>query len=326
MILSAAELKYNSPQTFYAGRESTINIKTEGLNGKNFAWNLKYSGLTIAAAELAVPESGAVELKFTFPEIKEGVSAAAEFACVSGDKKLQKIVFFFSPNPFSSKKKALEKLKIGLWAPSGDDTAKKLLESLGVVTSEVANFAEFKEKILIITGIDFGNFSGLEKELINICSTGSNILIINPKAGALPLRTESFKNMIFSRNEKIIDFDKKFDLERWGDSAPNENSLSLIPLDGGVAVEVAGNKSSFTCMSAKIGKGELSIYTWDIFGKVDKSPTPVYLLEKIISDAEKRIAGVKQEAAVTKQQVESSKEGNRHQAPVIREQQEGSVE
>ena len=198
IISCAAEIKYDSPQTFYAGRESTINIKTEGLDGKNLAWNLKCSGLTIAAAELAVPESGAVELKFTFPEIKEGVSAAAaEFACVSGDKKLQKIVFFFSPNPFSSKKKILEKLKIGLWAPSGDDTAKKLLESLGGVTSEVANFAEFKDKLLIITGIDFGNFSGLEKDLINICASGSNILIINPKTGALPLRTESFKGMIF---------------------------------------------------------------------------------------------------------------------------------
>ncbi|HBC86684.1 MAG TPA: hypothetical protein DCZ94_07010 [Lentisphaeria bacterium] len=299
--LSAAELKYDSPQTFYAGRETVINIKADGLNGKNFSWNLKYSGLTIAAAELAVPETGAIELKFTFPEIKEGVSTTAELTCVSGDKKLLKSIIFFSTNPFAFKKKFLEKMKIGLWAPSGDDSAKKLFESLGVVTSDVANFAEFKDKLLIITGMDFGNFSGLEKELVNICSAGTNILIINPKAGILPLKTESFRNMILSRNEKIMDFDKKFDSEKWGDSPPNEKSLNLVPVDTGAGIEVSGNKNAFTFMSAKIGKGELVIFTWDIFGKIEKSPTPVYLLEKLI-------AGIKQEATGNRQQATENKE------------------
>ena len=105
------------------------------------------------------------------------------------------------------------------------------------------------------------------------------------------MKTESFKNMIFSCNEKIIDFDKKFDSERWGNAPPNEKSLNLIPFDNGVAVEVTANRSSFTFMSVKIGKGELVICTWDIFGKAEKSPSPVYLLEKLISDAEKRRIG-----------------------------------
>ncbi|MFA6566628.1 MAG: hypothetical protein WCS96_00300 [Victivallales bacterium] len=285
--LSAAEIKYDSPQAFYAGREAVVNIKTDGLSGKNLSWNLKYSGRTIAAAELAVPETGDVELKFTFPEIKDGVSATAELDCQSGDKKLVKNIFFFTQNPFAFKKKILEKMKIGLWASEGDEKAKKLLDSLGVATADVANFADFKGELLIVTGIAFGNFSGLEKDLVNICSGGANILIINPKAGTLPLKTESFRNMIFSCNEKIIDFDRKFDSERWGDFPPNEKSLNLIPLDSGVAIEVAGNRNFFTFMSAKIGKGELVICTWDIFGRIEKSPTPVYLLEILMSESEK---------------------------------------
>ncbi|MFA6293000.1 MAG: hypothetical protein WC637_14530 [Victivallales bacterium] len=290
-ILSAAEIKYDSPHTFYGGREAIINIKTDGMNGKNLSWNLKYSGLTLASAETAVPESGTVELKFLFPEIKDGGTVTAELTCQSGDKKLVKTVFFFSPNPFSFKKKALEKMKIGLWSPSGDDSAKKILEMLGIITLEVANFADFKGDILVVTGIDFTNFSGLEKDLFNICSSGSNILIINPKAGLLPLQTEKFKNLNFSRNDKIVDFDKKLDSDRWGNSQPNENSLNLVPFDNGIAVEVAGKRNSFTFMSAKIGKGELVICTWDIFGKADKSPTPVYLLDKLLSESEKRRMG-----------------------------------
>jgi hypothetical protein len=287
--LSAAELKYDSPQTFYAGRETLINIRTEGLAGKHLSWNLKYSGRTIAAADLAVPDSGVVELKFTFPEIKDGVTATAELVCVSGDSKLVKNIFFFTQNPFALKKIIYEKIKIGLWTPSGDESAAKLLESLGVLTTDVANFADFKGELLIVCGIDFGNFSGLEKELVNICSDGTIILIINPQAGSLPLRTESFKNMIFSRNDKIVELDKKFDSERWGDSSPNEKSLSLIPLDSGVAVSVEDNKNGFTFVSAKIGKGELAVLSWDIFGKIGKSPTPVHLLDKMIG-------GIKQQA------------------------------
>ncbi|HCE44985.1 MAG TPA: hypothetical protein DET40_15705 [Lentisphaeria bacterium] len=263
----------------------------DGLNGKNLSWNLKYSSLTIAAAEQAVPETGIVELKFAFPEIKDGVNATAELVCTSGDKKLVKNIFFFSQNPFAFKKKIYEKMKIGLWAPSGDASVKKLLESLGVVTADVANFAGFKEKLLIIAGIDFSNFSGLDKELVNICSAGTTILIINPQAGSLPLKTENFKNMIFSRNEKIMDFDKKFDVERWGDSMPNDKTMKLIPFDDGVGVEINNNKNGFAFISAKIGKGELVICTWEIFGKADKSPTPLYLLEKLMSEAEKRKAG-----------------------------------
>ena len=289
--LSAAEIKYDSPQTFYAGRENIINIKTDGLSGKNLAWNLKYSGLTIAAAELAIPESGTVELKFTFPEIKEGVSVTAEFNCASGENRLQKNIFFFPANPFSLKKKQLEKIKIGLWSPEGYDIAKKSFESRGVVTSDIANFAEFKGEILIITGIDFGNFSGLDKDLVNICLTGANVIIINPKAGSLSLRTESFKNLILARNDKVTEYDKKFDSEKWGDSPPNGKFLNLIPLDTGVGIEISEKKNTFTFMSAKIGKGELLICTWDIFGKADKSPSPLYLLDKIITESEKRRNG-----------------------------------
>ncbi|MFZ2656549.1 MAG: hypothetical protein WAX69_16570 [Victivallales bacterium] len=291
MILSAAEIKYDSPQTFYAGKETVISIKTDGLNGKNLSWNLKYSGRTIAAAELAIPESGSLELKFTFPEIKDGVSGAAELVCRVGESKLQKNIFFFSPNPFSQKKKIFENMKIGLWSPEGDDSARKLLGSLGVATTDVANFADFKGELLIVCGIDLGNFPGLEKELVNICSSGSSILIINPAGGILPLKTESFRNMIFSRNEKIMDFDKKLDSDKWGDAFPNEKSLNLVPSDNGVAVVVADNRTGFTFMSAKIGKGELVICTWDIFGKIEKSPTPVYLLEKMMSESEKRRTG-----------------------------------
>ncbi len=299
--LSAADIKYDSPQSFYANREIVLNIRTDGLAGRNFSWNVRYSGLTIAAAELAVPETGAVEIKFTFPEIKEGVSATAELVCVSGDKKLQKNLFFFAPNPFAFRKKVLEKNKIGLWSPSGDDTAKKLFESLGVATVDVANFADFKERLLVVVGIDFSNFSGLEKDIGGICSSGSNILIINPAGGALPLKTETFKNMLFSRNEKILEFDKKFDPEKWGDSLPNEKSLGLAPSDSAAALNVADNRNGFTFMSAKIGKGELVVCSWDIFGKAEKSPTPLYLLEKLI-------AGIKQEAAGNRQQAIENKE------------------
>ncbi|GEM_PF-2902199 len=288
IFLHAADIKYDSPQTFYAGRETTINIKTDGLSGRNLSWNVKYSGLSIAAAELVIPETGIVELKFTFPEIKDGVTATAELTCLAADRKLTKNIVFFSTNPFSFKKKNVEKMKIGLWAPSGDDTAKKIFESLGVVTADVANFADFKDKCLIVSGIDFGNFSGLEKDFNNICSAGSTVFIINPSRGVFPLKTESMKNMIFSRNDKIMDFDKKFDVDKWGDSPPNEKSFNLVAVDNGAGIEVVSNRNGFTFISAKIGKGELVICSWGIFLRTDKSPTPIYLLDKLMSESEKR--------------------------------------
>ena len=62
--------------------------------------------------------------------------------------------------------------------------------------------------------------------------------------------------------------------------------MKLIPFDNGIGIEINDNKNGFTFLSAKIGKGELVIFTWDIFGKADKSPTPLFLLEKIMSSTE----------------------------------------
>lgn len=285
LILSAfayaSELQFSSPHTFYADKDIILNIKSDGLSGKSLSWNLKYAGHTIAAGEQQIPENEITEVKFHFPELKPGVIATTEFSCFSGDTKFLSELFFYTPNPFADNKKFLEELKIELWAPENDENAKKLLESLQVPFSMIANFAESKGKVLIVSSIDFGNFSGLSDDFSRICATGTRILIINPTAGSLPLKMKDFKEIVVARNAKITDFYKNFDSELWGNSFPNDKSFKLIPYDNGIAIEIQKERGDFTYLSAKIADGELILCAWDIFGKSDKSPTPVYLLEKL---------------------------------------------
>ncbi len=289
-VVHSAELRYDSPHTFYSGREIAVRIRADGLAGKTLSWNLRYANSTAAAGEKAIPENGVPEIKFRFPELKPGITAIAELSCFSGDNKLQKLLSFHTENPFFENTKFLEDLKIQLWEPENKGNASIMLEKFGVPFSRIANFSEFTGKILIVSGIDFGSFSGLSQSFVKMCTDGARVIIVNPESGTIGLDTASFKEISIADNAKIAEFDKNFDCEYWAASAPAERSFRLVPFDGGVGIEIQKRQNGHTFMSAKTEDGELLVCSWDIFGKAGDSPTPAYLFEKLIVNFNKKVS------------------------------------
>jgi len=279
--LTAADISVEGPQTFYAGRESSITVKTEKESRDNISWNIRYSGAPVASGEQEI-SGGAAKIKFTFPETRPCVIAKAEFNCSCGDEKPKKDLFFYPPNPFSEKKKSLEELSIEVWHTEADGSVTELFKALEIPFSEISNFTESKGKVLIITGIDFSSFPGVAENLIRTASEGTKIIIINP-LGTFPFKTfEPITEILLAGNGKIKEFDKNFDDENWGGKAPSLRSLRLASYDGAPALEITEDRKNFTFCSLKAGKGSIVICAWDIIGSSKASPTPLYLLDKLI--------------------------------------------
>lgn len=281
--LNAADLAIEGPQTFYVGRESSIAVKTGKEASGNLSWNIYYSGAPIASGEQEISESRA-NIKFTFPETKPCVIAKAEFNCSIGNEKLQKNLFFYPPNPFTEKKKFLEGLNIEVWHTEADKGIMELFKSLEIPFAEISNFSESKGKVLIITGIDFSNFPGLADNLLKLSSEGAKIIIINPVSGRFPLKTAELMEILLAKNGQLKKFDKNFDDENWNGNSPSAGSLKLASCDGAPVLEISPEQKDFTYSCLQIGEGSLIICAWDIIRLSKVSPTPLYLLDKLISE------------------------------------------
>ena len=281
--LNATGLVIEGPQTFYAGRESSIAVKTGKDASGNLSWNISYSGAPIASGEQEISESRA-NIKFTFPETKPCVIAKAEFNCFIGNEKLQKNLFFYPPNPFTEKKKFFEDLSIEVWHTEADKGITELFKSLEIPFAEISNFSESKGKVLIIVGIDFSNFPGISDNLLKISSGGARIIIINPVSGRFPLKTAELTEAVLAKNGKIKEFGKNFDDESWGGKTPSSKSLKLASSDGVPVLETDTEQKDFTYCRMQTGKGNLIICAWDIINLSKDSPTPLYLLDRLISE------------------------------------------
>ena len=267
-----------SPSSYYAGRETVIELKApEGI--KSISWNLRCLNRTIASGQTEAAPGGNLKIKFHFPELNDGVITSATLTCLGSenDTLLTKKLNFFPPNPFKNSIKFLTEQKIELLEASGNSQTCKLFSSLKIPFTEISGFDECTGRILIISGMDFDQYSGLQKEFIKLMQRGvEKILVINPAAGTMPLSLSGFNLATFANNSIIKDLNPKLDF------CPSKKSLSVIPSDDSIALFVNEKNPGNTYCLFKRGKSELYILSWDIAELAENSPVPVYILSKLI--------------------------------------------
>lgn len=284
--IHAAELHFDSPQTFYSDREIFIKISSSGLSGKSLQWRLIYTGATVSAGEVIIPDSGIAEIKLSFPKLASGIVATAELACYAEPAKLQKQIFFFSDDDiFSNRKESVGNLGIGVFQPdekSGNIV--KLLETLGVRSSPISSISDYNGKIIIVSGLDFSENPGLFETLLDKCRDGSKVLILAPASGIIPLKDNEISRLLLADTDIIRDYNPKFDDKTWNGKAIFGTSLKTVPLDDGIAIELVPHKTRFQfCeISRKYSPGKIIICGFNLIELADESPSAGYLLKELI--------------------------------------------
>lgn len=267
----------SGPQSaYYADRDCVVEINApEGV--KSISWNLKAFSRTAAAGQTAADSSGKFKISFHFPPLNDGVIASATLTCIGprNDTILTKELNFFPANPFENSIKLLDEQKIELFEADGSGNMAKLLNTLKVPFSEISGLEGCSGKILIISGIDMDQYSGLQQEFQKLMQGTRKIIVINP-SGTIPLSIDKFDKTVFANNSIVKEVNKKLD------TCPALKTVELVPSDNSTAVSVSmKNTGSTYCLFTR-GKSELYILSWDIAGLAQNSPAPVYILSKLL--------------------------------------------
>jgi len=280
-ILGAGEITLNSSSDFYAGRPSAAVVEVPGGAGKQLSWSVSFLGATTASGTQAIPASGSVKLVFTFPQTSPGVVAEGALKCSAAGMTLSKPLRFYPENPFADQKEFLRKMAVEVWAASDDDRLAELLAKLEVPFRAIDNLSAFDGKTLLVSGVDFDAFPGAGEDLRKIAAKGALVVALAP-AGALGLDFNLADQVTLGANAQILKFDKKLDCEFWGEGVPAAKALRLGAEDDSPTLEVVdAQRTKLTFCQARYGLGAVIVTTWDVAGKAELSPTPVYLLAKI---------------------------------------------
>jgi len=278
-------ISFDSPDTYYAGKETEINLslKKAELVKDGILWNLKYSGRTIAAGEISQAQNN-IKIKFPFPKLNQGVIASAVFSCSDrqGKNLLTKEIHFYPPNPFANNLQFLTEQKISIWNPSSKGNLKEMFKTLEVSFEEVSDINQASGKILIAYGIDFEQFSGIETDIVKLAGKEPvKIIILPPFSGSFKIKSKDYDRIIFARNDIIHEFSKKFDSALWGATAVPAGSFKITHSDEDISIAIENNKNGFSFCQLNIGESKIYICEWDM-ALSGKSPTPLYLLSKLI--------------------------------------------
>jgi len=247
-------------QSFYSGRESELTVRGAVAREK-LSWNLRYAGRTLAAGEGVVSADGQFKIRFNFPKLNPGVVAATEFSAYSGEVRIRKVLHFYYPNPFAGNKEQLKKLKIAVWQADEEDKLAVLLKSHDVPFKEISDIANFPGDVLLITGLDFAEYSGLAEELYKLAKTGKRIIVIPPLQGTFPLPGVAAEKIRLGKNQIINEYGKRFDTDAWSGKPVSQKSFKTVPYDDGVALEVVDSTEGFTFCEINHGKGSMIIMT-----------------------------------------------------------------
>lgn len=287
-------ISFVSPDTYFAAGEIEINLalKAPEAAKEGIFWNLKYSGRTVSSGKCS-QEQNNLKIKFPFPKLNDGVIAQAIFTCTDkqGKNLLAKELYFYPPNPFAGHKQFLAEQKISFWNPSGKGRLKDIFKALDVPYEKIASIDQATGKTVIIQGIDFGQFSGLETDIATFAKKEEvTIIILAPLSGSFKLKPKDYDRITLAKNDIIHDFSRKFDSSRWGSSPVSARSFKTVSSDDDISLSSENGNEGFTFCRFDIGKSKIYLCYWDI-DLAEKSPTPLYLLSKIIFNTDKSNQG-----------------------------------
>lgn len=274
---AAMQFMSSTPQSaYYADRDCVVELTA---SVKSVSWNLKAFGRTVATGQAAADSSGKIKINFHFPPLNDGVITTATLTCINQQKNMtfQKELNFFPANPFENNTKLLEEQKIELFEADGSGNMAKLLNTLKIPFSEISGLDGCAGKTLLISGMDFDQYSGLQQEFQKLMQKGiEKIILINPVSGTMPLALANFDKTVLANNSIVKELNKKLY------TCQINKSFEIIPSDNSTAIYVSKKNNGMTYCMFTHGKSELYLLSWDIAGLAKDSPAPVYILSKLL--------------------------------------------
>ena len=189
----------------------------------------------------------------------------------------------FPKNPFADRSEWLKKLKINLYDPKGDTA--KVLKAADVPFEEARSVdavADLKEGVVIVgEGTSFKEEKGLAAELQKRAAAGLVVLVLAPKDGEVivpGVGAGGNPDDLTFRREPVRRLDKRLD----PDGKAVASSIVIKNTDDGVVGEVTAGPGGWPWIEAHHGKGRWAVCGLAIVAKWDASPTPRFLLARIL--------------------------------------------
>jgi hypothetical protein len=265
-----------SQQNFYAGQKSEFTILQPKLTGA-VNWRLTFFGRFSQAGRFVASENEG-RIEFKAPNLNPGVTVKGKFTVKSSSKTLGFPIYLYSQEPFIDKTE-FNKLKICVWNLGQDaNWLELLLKKNGITFKQTDNFDNFDGNLLLISGIDFNEFSNITENLFNWCKHGKKIIILAPISGLFPLPAETFEEFTAFKSAAIHKFNKKFDL------LPVLSTFKHASADESSSLDFSKKQNGYSFCRIKHGKGEIIFCGWDIQGKLKTNPTALYLLKMLLAN------------------------------------------
>ncbi len=271
LLLSAVQVFAGKPElissqrTFYAGRKFSLHLK--GAANDTATYRLKYANRTVAAGHFNFDKNGSKVLELNFPEIKAHVIAEAEIIFKTSDGVSSENIYFFPVKGFDQQESA-----ISIFGQVKE--LKQDLETFGAQVLPVGDISQTQTEALIVYGMNFDQFPGIEKALEKLCEVNRKIIFIDSK-GTLNWPADLRQLNLYDRNfVKLID--KRFDIQKeLGSLAASERD------DRPVLKMVPGVKGLCFC-KMKFGKGEVFFLSEGFLKDIKFNPSVLFLIKSII--------------------------------------------
>jgi hypothetical protein len=255
----------------------------------------------------AAGEPKTAEFRIAVPDIKDGVvfpcdltvslvpGGASEPAAVS-----RRTLWLFPDNAFADRKQWLARLAIRLFDP--EKKTADLFTKAGIPFTDVRTtdaLAAVREGLVIVgEGVSLKEERGLASAMRRAAEAGVPVLCLALRGGEMPLPAEGVSEaggkppvrMAFRRADIVTELDKRLDTKTWAPGRDAVASSLVLSADRRVvAVEAVKGDRGWPWMDVVFeGGGRLLVCGFGIVSDWEESPTPRYLLLKLLEEMGKK--------------------------------------
>jgi hypothetical protein len=291
--------------TALAGSQAKLEFKAPAAFKGRLVWTLAEAQtqrvLPRGRGEASVVGGARVKVVLTFPEVNPGVVLKTRLKVSLVDDATgnavgtqEKTIRIFHPNPFADRLKVLKDLKIALYDadPAGKTAA--ALKGLEIPFEEERNLAALQERkdalVLVGEGVSFKDEPGLSEVLVKLAARGTTVICLAPSAGTVRIpgtEQDHEEDVSFFHRSIIKKLDKRLDDTAWGDGKVIASTLALRAVENSVVGEVIAGPGGWPWLEVDYPqtKGRLIVCGFAVVGRWQASPTPRYLLAKMIEHA-----------------------------------------
>ncbi len=295
----------------FAGQEyqNMFTLEPSGSFSGRMAWRVEVNNRIVANGEkkssfgLAGPAQ--FETAFELPPLENGLVVEGKFILTITDTatdkvaaRLEKKLHIFGRRPVIAQSAWQKHNKIYLFDPPG--TTAQAFEDIELPFTAIHNpdaLAAIKDGIIVIgAGLSWRDYRGLFGNTITAAAAGARVLCLAPAEGSTPLPgTQGAEypdpsRMMFSGNDIITRFDKRFDYYIW----PTDGHVSAggFQLEGGRAgitgnIVARGQGWPWVEMHFPDG-GQFLLCNFALIDKWEAGPVPRFLLVSILENMRKK--------------------------------------